>query len=80
MSAFACVLACCQCGRWGGGVPLLWKASIIVAFSSVSSDHRLGGQPIPSRHCLAMGPAIVLLGCMFLKRGGASGSATDVWR
>lgn len=68
------------CIHVGGGEGELWKASIIVAFSSVSSDHRLGGQPIPSRRCLAMGPAIVWLGCMFLKRGGASGSATDVWR
>lgn len=30
--------------------------SIIPAFSSVSSDHRPGGGPSSSRHCLAVGP------------------------
>lgn len=55
-----CASVCTHMG-WGegGGVLLLLKPSIIPAFSSVSSDHRLGGRPGPSRHCLAMGPKIV---------------------
>lgn len=68
-SGFLCVQAtACACthGRCGEGIPFLWKPSIILTFSTVSSDHRLGGQPISSRHCLAMGPTILWLGWISL--------------
>lgn len=58
----ACVGACAHSAYiWVEGVRvvLLLKPSIIPAFTSVSSDRRLGDPPSLSRHCLAMGPTIV---------------------